>query len=129
MNLNNLFNEDIASYDEVIKTLTFRSKINQAKDIHDQLYQLINDTTMMFKGDLPRINDHPFSDIVPKEIIDGRMKSLKTFEESYFNFIPPNFCWESLDLQSRMRFYYRKRIQKLCQNNVCMIQKNQISRY
>ena len=72
----------------------------------------------MFKGDLPRINDHPFSDIVPKEIIDGRMESLKTFEESYFNFIPPNFCWESLDLQSRMRFYYRKRIQKLCQNNV-----------
>ena len=77
---------------------------------------------MMFKGDFPRINDYPFSDAVPKEIIDGRIESLKTYEESYFNIIPPNVCWESLDLQSRMRFYYRKRIQKLCQNNVCMIQ-------
>ena len=101
-----------------MKILIFRIKINQAKDLHDKLYKRLNDTNMLFKGDFPRINDYPFSDTVPKEIIDGRMESLKTFEESYFNFIPPNISWESLDLQSRMRFYYRKRIQKLCQNNV-----------
>ena len=73
---------------------------------------------MIFKGDFPRINDYPFTDTVAKDIIAGRLESLKTFEESYFNFIPPNISWENLDLQSRMRFYYRKRIQKLCQNNV-----------
>ena len=105
-----------------MKILIFRSKINQAKDLHDNLYKRLNDTTMIFKGDFPRINDYPFSDTVPKEIIESRIESLTTFEESYFNFIPPNISWESLDLQSRMRFYYRKRIQKLCQNSVRKIQ-------
>ena len=95
-----------------------RQNIKEGKEAHDLLYKNIDHKWITI---FPRLRSLPFSTDFDQGIVNERQNLFKKFDSFHQNLIPHNKSWYAGDLMSRMEFFYKERIQRLCSGHVSIM--------
>ena len=102
----------------------YRKAIKKAKQEHDTEFKDFNLATFENKKNnshLLKLNEiQYYPDANSQALEDARNEKINNFitKGLYGNLLRDKDTWSGNDLMVRMQFFYRRRIQKLCKNNV-----------